>query len=72
MQIVSARLMRMATSSDSPPYLRPSFKNISSKKRRMTGEVAKSFSVSQIIDKMCKKYGLVLHETPVGFKYLCR
>jgi phosphomannomutase len=40
--------------------------------KKMTGEVAKSFSVSQIIDKMCKKYGLVLHETPVGFKYLCR
>jgi phosphomannomutase len=40
--------------------------------RKMTGEVAKSFSVSQIIDAMCRKYGLVLHETPVGFKYLCR
>jgi phosphomannomutase len=40
--------------------------------KKMTGEVAKSFSVSLIIDKMCKKYGLVLHETPVGFKYLCR
>jgi phosphomannomutase len=39
--------------------------------KKMTGEVAKSFSVSQVIDKMCKKYGLVLHETPVGFKYLC-
>ena len=40
--------------------------------KKMTGEVAKSFSVSQIIDTMCKKYGVVLHETPVGFKYLCR
>jgi phosphomannomutase len=40
--------------------------------KKMTGEVAKSFSVSQIINKMCKKYSLVLHETPVGFKYLCR
>ncbi|RPI05744.1 MAG: phosphoglucomutase/phosphomannomutase family protein [Ignavibacteriae bacterium] len=40
--------------------------------KKMTGEVAKSFSVSQIIDAMCKKYGLVLHETPVGFKYLCK
>lgn len=36
------------------------------------GEVAKSFSVSQIINKMCEKYGLTLHETPIGFKYLCR
>jgi phosphomannomutase len=40
--------------------------------KNMTGEVAKSFTVSQLIDKMCKKYKLVLHETPVGFKYLCR
>ena len=40
--------------------------------KKKTGEIAKSISVSQIIDKMCKKYGLVLHETPVGFKYLCR
>ncbi len=40
--------------------------------KKLTGEVAKSFTVSQIIDKMCKKYDLVLHETPVGFKYLCR
>ncbi|MCU0453189.1 MAG: phosphoglucomutase/phosphomannomutase family protein [Bacteroidetes bacterium] len=36
------------------------------------GEVAKSFSVSQIIDKMCKAYGITLHETAIGFKHLCR
>lgn len=38
----------------------------------MTGEVAKSFSVSQIINAMCRKYGLTLHETAIGFKHLCR
>ncbi|MEX1137937.1 MAG: phosphoglucomutase/phosphomannomutase family protein [Bacteroidota bacterium] len=38
----------------------------------MKGEVAKSFSVSQLIDKMCAKYGLTLHETAIGFKHLCR
>ncbi len=38
----------------------------------MTGEVAKSFSVTQMVDAMCLKYGLRLHETKVGFKYLCR
>lgn len=38
----------------------------------LKGEVAKSFSVSQIINKMCDKYGLTLHETPIGFKHLCR
>jgi phosphomannomutase len=41
-------------------------------RKHFTGEVAKSLSVSEIIPKMCAKYGLVLHETPVGFKYLCR
>lgn len=40
--------------------------------KHWSGEVAKSFSVSQIINKMCDKYGLTLHETPIGFKYLCR
>jgi phosphomannomutase len=36
------------------------------------GEVAKSFTVSDIVDKQCKRYGLKLHTTPVGFKYICR
>ena len=40
--------------------------------RGMTGEVAKSFSVSTMVDAQCRKYGLTLHETPVGFKHLCR
>lgn len=40
--------------------------------KKLTGEVAKSISVSHIINKMCAKYGLKLHETPVGFKHLCR
>ena len=40
--------------------------------KHQTGEIAKSISVSQMINKMCLKYGLKLHETPVGFKYLCR
>ncbi|MFH0989583.1 MAG: phosphoglucomutase/phosphomannomutase family protein [bacterium] len=40
--------------------------------KKLTGEVAKSFSVSQIINKMCEKYGLKLHETAIGFKHLCR
>ena len=40
--------------------------------KHQTGEVAKSISVSQMINKMCLKYGLKLHETPVGFKHLCR
>lgn len=43
-----------------------------SQNKGWTGEVAKSFSVSQIIDKMCAAYGLKLHETAIGFKHLCR
>lgn len=38
----------------------------------LKGEVAKSFSVSSMIDAMCARYGLTLHETPIGFKHLCR
>jgi phosphomannomutase len=41
-------------------------------RKHYKGEVAKSLSVSELIPKMCAKYGLILHETPVGFKYLCR
>jgi phosphomannomutase len=40
--------------------------------KHWTGEVAKSISVTQLLNKMCTKYGIALHETPVGFKYLCR
>ncbi len=41
-------------------------------RKHYKGEVAKSLSVSELIPKMCAKYGLTLHETAVGFKYLCR
>jgi phosphomannomutase len=40
--------------------------------KKMTGEVAKSLSVTSMVDAQCAKYGLTLHETPVGFKHLCR
>lgn len=36
------------------------------------GEVVKTFSVTQMVDKQCAKYGLKMHETPIGFKYVCR
>jgi phosphomannomutase len=41
-------------------------------RKHFKGEVAKSLSVCEIIPKMCQRYGIPLHETPVGFKYLCR
>jgi phosphomannomutase len=37
-----------------------------------TGEVVKSFSVTQMVDRMCAKYALVMHETAIGFKHICR
>jgi phosphomannomutase len=38
----------------------------------LRGEVVKTFSVTQMVDKQCAKYGLRMHETPIGFKYVCR
>lgn len=40
--------------------------------KHMIGDVVKSFSVTQMVDKQCAKYGLTMHETPIGFKYICR
>jgi phosphomannomutase len=38
----------------------------------LSGEVVKSFSVTQMVNDQCAKYGLTMHETPVGFKHICR
>lgn len=38
----------------------------------LRGDVVKSFSVTQMVDDQCKKYGLQMFETPIGFKYICR
>ena len=38
----------------------------------LRGEVVKSFSVTSMVDKQCRKYGLTMHETPIGFKHICR
>jgi phosphomannomutase len=39
--------------------------------RQMSGEVAKTFSTTKMIDRICQRYSLVLHQTPIGFKYIC-
>ena len=36
----------------------------------MRGDVVKSFSVTEMVDQQCRKYGLPMIETPVGFKYI--
>jgi phosphomannomutase len=35
------------------------------------GEVVKTVSTTQMIDKIAAKYGLPFHVTPIGFKYVC-
>jgi phosphomannomutase len=37
----------------------------------LRGEVVKTFSTTQMIDKLARKYDLPLHITPIGFKYIC-
>jgi phosphomannomutase len=36
-------------------------------KRGLTGDVAKTISSTLMLNRLAKKYGLTLHETPVGF-----
>lgn len=40
--------------------------------KKWTGEVVKTISNTTLIERIAKKYKLKLHETPVGFKYICR
>jgi len=39
--------------------------------RKMTGEAIQTICGTVLIDKICRKYGIKMHETPVGFKYIC-
>jgi phosphomannomutase len=39
--------------------------------RGITGGVAKTFSTTKMIDKIAKKFGRTVYETPIGFKYIC-
>lgn len=40
-------------------------------RRHWTGSVVKTFSTTRMIDTLAAAYGLTLHETPIGFKYVC-
>jgi phosphomannomutase len=33
--------------------------------------VAKTFSVTKMVDKIAQKFGRQVYETPIGFKYIC-
>ena len=39
-------------------------------KRGWRGSVVKTVSTTLMLDRICSKYGLTLHETPVGFNYI--
>jgi phosphomannomutase len=39
--------------------------------RKLTGDVAKTFSTTKMIDKIAAKLGRRVWETPIGFKYIC-
>src|SRR5271168_4248548 len=39
--------------------------------RNLPGDIAKTFSVTKLIDKLSTKFHRKLHEVPIGFKYIC-
>ncbi len=39
--------------------------------RKISGDVAKTFSSTKMVDKIAAKFGRKLYETPIGFKYIC-
>lgn len=39
--------------------------------KKLRGTIVKSVSATQMIPILCKKYGLEIIETPIGFKYIC-
>ncbi len=40
-------------------------------KRGWRGDVVKTVSTTQMVDKLCANYGLRVYETPVGFNHIC-
>jgi phosphomannomutase len=39
--------------------------------RGLSGDVAKTFSSTKMLDKIAEKFGRKIFETPIGFKYIC-
>jgi phosphomannomutase len=40
--------------------------------RQLAGNVVKTFNLTNLIDKLCVKYGRTLEVTPIGFKYIAK
>jgi phosphomannomutase len=39
--------------------------------RKLPGDIAKTFSVTKLVDALAAKFGRKLHEVSIGFKYIC-
>jgi phosphomannomutase len=39
--------------------------------RKLSGNVAKTFSTTKMIDRIAERFGRQVWETPIGFKYIC-
>jgi phosphomannomutase len=39
--------------------------------RKLPGHIAKTFSVTKLVDALASKFQRKLHEVPIGFKYIC-
>jgi phosphomannomutase len=39
--------------------------------RKLPGDIAKTFSVTKLVDALAAKFNRKLHEVPIGFKYIC-
>src|SRR5438477_272339 len=40
------------------------------REKKMQGDIVKTFSTTRLIERVAKALGAVLHETPIGFKYV--
>lgn len=41
-------------------------------KKNLRGMVVKTFSTTEMLNKMCEKFGLEIQVTPIGFKHVCK
>jgi phosphomannomutase len=39
--------------------------------RKLTGDVAKTFSATKLVDKVAQQFSRRVYEVPIGFKYIC-
>jgi phosphomannomutase len=40
--------------------------------KKWKGDVVTTVSTTQMINRLCEAFGTKLHETPIGFKYICK